>query len=159
MGQTAFDKFEIADMDLGHGEAYTAYFNYLDHDSGFYHRVCPSPSLVNLNRADPTEISCVNSAGVTRTSTRSGHRYSVARSARTGSTSSGRSDTNIIRSRIPPKATCGSVAVFLRPGSETSVCGRTQSSLAQMGFADVSVFRLPRRVVLLAEVGAGSQPT
>jgi len=27
------------------------------------------------------------------------------------------------------------------------------------GFADISLFRLPRRVVLLAKVGAGSQPT
>jgi len=76
-----------------------------------------------------------------------------------GSTSSGTSDTNIIRSRIAPKATCGSVAGVLATRSQTSVCGRTPLSLAQMGFVHVSVFRLPRRVVLLAEVGAGSQPT
>src|SRR5260221_180036 len=50
-----------------------------------------------------------------------------------GWTSSRRSDTNIIRSRIAPKATCESVAGVLATRSETSVCGRTPSSLAQMG--------------------------
>ena len=127
MVQTVFNNFEIADMDFWHGEVF---FNYLDHNGGFYYQVCPSPFVVNMNRADPTGLSCTNSAGVTRPSTRSGHRYSGARSARTGSTSSGRSDTNIIRSRIAPKATCGSVAVFLRPGAKLRyVAGPCRRSL------------------------------
>ena len=130
MVQTVFNNFEIADMDFWRGEAYTAFFNYLDHNGGFYYQVCLSPFVVNMNRADPTEILCMNSAGVTRPSTRSGHRYS---GARTGSTSSGRSVTNIIRSHIAPKVTCGSVAGVLATRSKTSVCGRTLSSLAQMG--------------------------
>jgi len=104
-------------------------FNYLDHNGDFY-QVCPLPLLVNMNRTDPTEISCMNSAGVRRPSTRSWHPYSEAR---TGSTSSGRSDTNIIRSRIALKVTCGNVAGVLATRSGTSVCGRTLSSLAQMG--------------------------
>jgi len=32
-----FNNFEIADMDLWRGEAYTAFFNYLDHQGGFYY--------------------------------------------------------------------------------------------------------------------------
>ena len=114
-------------MDFWRGEAYTAFFNYLDRNGGFYYQVCPSPLLVDMNRVDPTEISCMNStsAGVTRLSTRLGHRYS---GIRTGFTSSGRSDTNIIRSRIAPKATCGSVAGVLATRSEISVCGGILSS-------------------------------
>ena len=80
MGQIVFNnvKFEIADMDVWRGEAYTAFFNYLDRNGGFYYQVCPSPLLVNMNRTDPTEISCMNGAGVTRPSTRSGHPNSGA---------------------------------------------------------------------------------
>jgi len=33
-----FNNFEIADMDLWRGEAYTAFFNYLDHNGGFYYQ-------------------------------------------------------------------------------------------------------------------------
>jgi len=117
-------------MDLWRGEAYTAFFNYLDHNGGFYYQVCPSLLLVNMNRADPTKISRMNSAGVTRPSTPSGHRYS---GERMGSTSSERSDTNIIRSRIAPKATCGNVAGVLVTRSETLVCDRALSSLAHIG--------------------------
>ena len=127
MVRTVFNNFEIADMDLWRGEAYTAFFNYLDHNGGFYYQVCPSLLLVNMNSADPIEISCMNSDGVMRQSTRSGHRYS---GARMGSTSSGRSDTNIIRSRIAPKTTCGSVAGVLATRSETLVCDKTLSLLA-----------------------------
>jgi hypothetical protein len=45
VGQTVFNnlKFEIADMDVWHGEAYTTFFNYLDRNGGFYYQVCPSP--------------------------------------------------------------------------------------------------------------------
>lgn len=126
MVQTVFNNFEIADMDLWRGEAYTAFFNYLDHNGGFYYQVYPLPFLVDMNREDPTEISCMNSAGAMRPSTRSGHRYS---GAKTGCTSSGRSDTNITRLYIAPKVRCGSVAGVLATRSETLVCGRTLSSL------------------------------
>ena len=56
MGQTVFNNFEIADMDFWRGEAYTAFFNYLDRNGGFYYQVCPSPLLVDMNRADPTDF-------------------------------------------------------------------------------------------------------
>ena len=85
---------------------------------------------LQYEQADPTGLSCMNSAWVMRPSTRSEHRYS---GARTGSTSSGRSDTNIIRSRIAPRVRCGRVAGVLPPRSEISVCGRTPSWLARMG--------------------------
>ena len=136
------------------GEAYTAFFNYLNHNGGFYYQVCPSPVLINMNRADPTEISCMNSGDVTRPSTQSGHRYSWAR---TGSACLGRSDTNITRLLIAPKVTCGSVAGVLATRREPSVCGRTAVACSH-GLVDVSVFRLPRRVVLPTEVTADDQP-
>jgi len=33
-----FNNFEIADVNLWRGEAYTAFFNYLDHNGGFYYQ-------------------------------------------------------------------------------------------------------------------------
>jgi len=51
MVRTVFNNFEIADMDLWRGEAYTAFFNYLDHNGGFYYQVCPSMLLVNMNKS------------------------------------------------------------------------------------------------------------
>jgi len=30
-------------MDFWRGDAYTAFFNYLDHNGGFYYQECPSP--------------------------------------------------------------------------------------------------------------------
>ena len=41
MAKLVFNNFEIADMDLWRGEAYTAFFNYLDHQGGFYYEVRP----------------------------------------------------------------------------------------------------------------------
>jgi len=35
MVQTVFNNFEIADMNLWREEAYTAFYNYLDHNDGF----------------------------------------------------------------------------------------------------------------------------
>ena len=43
VAKLVFNNFEIADMDLWRGEAYTAFFNYLDHHGGFYYEVRPSP--------------------------------------------------------------------------------------------------------------------
>ena len=151
MVQPVFNNFEIADMDLWRGEAYTAFFNYLDHNGGFYYQVYPLPLIAHMNREDPTEISCMNSVGVTRPSTRSGHRYS---GAKTGCTSSGRSDTNITRLYIVPRVRCGSVGGVLATRSETSVCDRL-TGLCRRSFVDVFVSRLSWGVVLLAEVGAG----
>lgn len=34
-----WSNFEIADMDFWRGEAYTAFFNYLDRTGGFYYEV------------------------------------------------------------------------------------------------------------------------
>ena len=50
MVQIVFNNFEIADMNLWRGEAYTAFFDYLDHNGGFYYEVCLSPWLFNANR-------------------------------------------------------------------------------------------------------------
>jgi Glycolipid 2-alpha-mannosyltransferase len=51
MAQTVFNNFEIADMNLWRGEAYTAFFDYLDHNGGFYYEVCLlSPLLFNCER-------------------------------------------------------------------------------------------------------------
>jgi hypothetical protein len=36
---TVWSNFEIADMDFWRGEAYTAFFNYLDRSGGFYYEV------------------------------------------------------------------------------------------------------------------------
>jgi len=38
--KTVFNNFEITDMESWRGEAYTAVFNYLDHNGGFYYQVC-----------------------------------------------------------------------------------------------------------------------
>jgi hypothetical protein len=35
-----WSNFEIADMNFWRGEAYTAFFNYLDSRGGFYYEVC-----------------------------------------------------------------------------------------------------------------------
>jgi alpha 1,2-mannosyltransferase len=48
--QIVFNNFEIADMNLWRGEAYTAFFDYLDHNGGFYYEVRLSPLLSNANR-------------------------------------------------------------------------------------------------------------
>jgi hypothetical protein len=82
-----------------------------------------------MDRTDPTEILCMNSTGDAPVYTMGASQFG----GNDGSTSSGRSDTNIIRSRIVPKVTCGSLTGVLATRSETSVCGRTLSSLAQMG--------------------------
>ena len=127
MLRTVFNNFEIANMNSWRGEAHTAFFNYPDHDGGFYYQVCPSLLLVNITSI---ETLCTNSDGATRQCTRSEHRYS---GARMGSISSGRSDTNIIRSRIALKTTCGSVVDVLATRNETLVCDKTLSSLAHSG--------------------------
>jgi alpha 1,2-mannosyltransferase len=41
-GFKVWSNFEIADMDFWRGEAYTAFFNYLDSLGGFYYEVRPS---------------------------------------------------------------------------------------------------------------------
>ena len=50
VAKLVFNNFEIADMDLWRGEAYTAFFDYLDHNGGFYYEVRLSPLLFNANR-------------------------------------------------------------------------------------------------------------
>jgi hypothetical protein len=44
--QIVYNNFEIADLDFYRGEAYTAYFEHLDRQGGFYYEVGPSPSLM-----------------------------------------------------------------------------------------------------------------
>ena len=39
---TVWSNFEIADLDFWRGEAYTAFFDYLDRRGGFYYEVRPS---------------------------------------------------------------------------------------------------------------------
>jgi len=36
---TVYNNFEIADMEFWRGEAFSAYFDYLDHNGGFYYEV------------------------------------------------------------------------------------------------------------------------
>jgi metal-dependent hydrolase (beta-lactamase superfamily II) len=45
VAKLVFNNFEIADMDLWRGEAYTAFFNHLDHQGGFYYEVRPSLTI------------------------------------------------------------------------------------------------------------------
>lgn len=42
---TVWSNFEIADMNLWRGEAYTKYFDYLDASGGFYYEVSVLTSL------------------------------------------------------------------------------------------------------------------
>lgn len=37
---TVWSNFEVADMDFWRGPAYTAFFEYLDKQGGFYYEVC-----------------------------------------------------------------------------------------------------------------------
>jgi len=37
---TVYNNFEIADMEFWRGEAFSAYFDYLDRNGGFYYEVC-----------------------------------------------------------------------------------------------------------------------
>jgi len=60
MAQIVFNNFEIADMNLWRGEAYSAFFDYLDRSGGFYYEVRLSPLLFNANRFQ-IEI-CVSTA-------------------------------------------------------------------------------------------------
>ena len=108
-------------------------------------------STLQYEQADPTGLLCMNSAWVMRPSIRSEHRYS---GARTGTTSSGRSDTNIIRSRIAPRVRCGRVAGVLAPQERNFGMWQDTVIARSHGFADVLVFRLPRRMVLLCRSGS-----
>jgi hypothetical protein len=48
--KTVWSNFEIADMDFWRGEAYTAFFEYLDRHGGFYYEVLsPLPNTPTLN--------------------------------------------------------------------------------------------------------------
>jgi hypothetical protein len=48
--KTVWSNFEIADMDFWRGEAYTAFFEYLDRSGGFYYEVLsPPPNTPTLN--------------------------------------------------------------------------------------------------------------
>ena len=48
--KTVWSNFEIADMDFWRGEAYTAFFEYLDRRGGFYYEVLsPLPNTPTLN--------------------------------------------------------------------------------------------------------------
>jgi alpha 1,2-mannosyltransferase len=44
MCTTVYNNFEIADMDFWRGEAYSAFFDHLDREGGFYFEVM-SPNL------------------------------------------------------------------------------------------------------------------
>jgi alpha 1,2-mannosyltransferase len=44
--KTVWSNFEIADMDFWRGEAYSAFFEYLDSLGGFYYEVTSSLSLL-----------------------------------------------------------------------------------------------------------------
>lgn len=43
-----WSNFEIADLDFWRGEAYTAFFEYLDSRGGFYYEVRPFISMAQL---------------------------------------------------------------------------------------------------------------
>ena len=110
VAKLVFNNFEIADMDLWRGEAYTAFFNYLDHQGGFYYEVRPPLTIYSSQggeRSKSLTASRMNSVGATRPCTRSARPSSGARMA---STFSRKSVTNIIRSRTVPWANFGTVA-------------------------------------------------
>ena len=50
LNSEVWSNFEIADMDFWRGEAYTAFFNYLDSHGGFYYEVRPPPSDLSFPR-------------------------------------------------------------------------------------------------------------
>jgi len=161
MVQTVFNNFEIADMNLWRGEAYTAFFDYLDRSGGFYYEVCLLTAALQCEQDRfPTEylICGVDSAGVTHPCTRSPPRSSRAR---TKSTSSRRWDTNITRSPIAPRAKCGSAVGVLASRKEILVrCARERPAMGLLARSRACrscsfLYRLPHRVVVLAEVGSG----
>jgi hypothetical protein len=82
-----FNNFEIADMNLWRGEAYSAYFDYLDHQGGFYYEVRPTLTFMPPQCGEESrliiETSRMNSVGATHPCTRSARRFSVARTAST----------------------------------------------------------------------------
>lgn len=114
-------------MEFWRGEAFSAYFNYLDHNGGFYYEVrsaivttrqslisCCLHSFFRLgNRV------CINSVGATQTYTRSGRRSSRARNVSTFSTRSGIRITSI---RIVLPAIFGDAA-----GARATLTPRTTS--------------------------------
>jgi hypothetical protein len=46
---SVWSNFEIADLDFWRGEAYTAFFNYLDRHGGFYYEVPSFNALRSMN--------------------------------------------------------------------------------------------------------------
>jgi hypothetical protein len=103
---SVWSNFEIADLDFWRGEAYTAFFDYLDRHGGFYYEV-PSSNVISTPQYEILRhcIYHTNSAGVMRLFTRSRLRSSRAR---TRSSFSARSDTNMPRTHtVPRKRTYG----------------------------------------------------
>jgi len=103
-------------------------FNYPDHNGGFYYQVCPSPLLVSMNKQIQLDFMYEQ-------------RWGDAPVHMIGASLFGGKDgVHFFReigyehypSRIARKVRCGSVADVLVARSETSVCGRTLSSLAHM---------------------------
>ena len=68
--QLVWSNFEIADMDFWRGDAYTAYFDYLDRTGGFYYEVqLQSPSYFpkhQMRKTTNINIIWTNSAGAMR---------------------------------------------------------------------------------------------
>ena len=45
MHHSVWSNFEIGDLDLWRGEAYSKFFDFLDEKGGFYYEVCPFHNL------------------------------------------------------------------------------------------------------------------
>jgi hypothetical protein len=92
---SVWSNFEIADMEFWRGEAYTAFFNYLDRHGGFYYEV---PSFAS--QFESLRHLSNRSAGAMRLFIRLLQRSSRTR---TRSSFSARSDMSIIRTHIVPQ--------------------------------------------------------
>ena len=64
-----WSNFEIADMDFWRGPAYTAFFDYLDRQGGFYYEVRACHAHILMQRPN-TVLICLHSAGATHQCTR-----------------------------------------------------------------------------------------
>lgn len=55
---SVWSNFEIADMEFWRGEAYTAFFDYLEAKGGFYYEVCPSrvAQFPSISPADACQL-------------------------------------------------------------------------------------------------------
>ena len=130
-------------MDFWRGEAYSAFFDYLDSHGGFYYEVRPMTATAPQYELLIYMFRMVNSVGVMHLFTRLVRRSSPAR---IGYSFSARSDTNMHRTHtVLPKRTYGSklaVVVSHRRASVNSTDRSFAITTTDMSSAVVSDYRL-----------------